>query len=1047
MNESQTPPNDNYIYAPDEASASGGTQSRAGEKKRSRAARRRAAYLTAKSSLAALLLWGAFAAQASPAMHAAGRDAALSQAAPAAEDAAAVKPAPPQGASAAGQEARAARLGHGGAGSSPAPHDSRPGQTAAGAPSAARAAAPPDDTAKPAGWLVKWRGASKAGPLAGTRVLRRLALPDGAVDVVRPGPQETDTAAWLSRLRKTPGVEYVQPNSRVAVLAAPAANDPALPKQRYLDQIGAKEAWATVNGQTQLTIALVDTGVDLDHPDLKDNLVAGTNLVEPGTPPNDDNGHGTEVAGVLAAAGNNKAGVAGILWRAKIMPVKALDAEGFGDEERLGEAILYAVKNGAKIVVLSVGLYRYSAYLADIADYAESKGVLLVAACGNDGESLGAKADVKYPAAYPTVLAVGGATPGDKPEPRSNKGPELDLVAPWTVYTTAVGGGYKTDEGTSMSAPQAAAAAALVWAVHPGYKPYQVRALLRQSAQDIGSPGFDEASGYGLLRIDRAVKQALKPDGFEPDDTRSAGKLFPLGSEIAAQLTGGADTDWFRLNAPFDGVLSLKFQGLVPGNDSMPPVQLSLYSDGQASGVPKTVKLSSGTVEWHVKKGRNDLQLRFYDRQVKTVMPVLLTSSFTMAADPYENNDKPYEAYSLSPVSQTVTGNFSKKGDEDWFAVRFVNGGTVQLTVTTDTARIDPAITIQHAGTPQEDIDSGGEGETEVSPMISVTPGTYYFEVRNAASANAEPVIGEYHFKLDYRTKYTDPNEPNNRAYEATDLNPGSVYSGVIGTKDDSDWYQFRVTEKSGVTVKVSGIPQGIAMKAELLDKTGKPVAAFQSSPGSGEIAGEQLLDAGVYYAKLTSDAPFDKMMYRLRIGLEPLVAGFLDIGGHWAEAPIAELAGRGIVSGGGSYRFNPDRGITRAEASAMLVKAFEPEADGTVRFSDVSPGHWGYRAITRAVQARYMAGYPDGSFRPDQGLTREEMANLLARALGLSLGRPAASPYRDVPAARWSAPAIALLKEKGIAGGYPNSLFLPGQDASRAEFASALLRALNAGR
>ena len=385
----------------------------------------------------------------------------------------------------------------------------------------ARESASADET-KVESWLLKWRDTPPAVVPAGTRVISRQA--EMATDIVVPEGSRENVSQWLEELRANDKVAYVQPNERVHVLASAQkrveANDPYLSRQAYLDLIGAKKAWNTVHDQTDITIALVDTGVDFNHPDLKNILLGGVNLLEPSQRPQDDNGHGTNVAGVLAASGNNGAGIAGILWRSRIMPIKALDKDGAGDESKLGEGILYAVRKGATIVVLSVGLYRYSAYMRDIVQYAESKGVLLVAASGNDGMQLGSRVAVEYPAAYPTVLAVGGVKPNGQPEPRSNSGPEIDIAAPWNVFTTALGGGYKEEEGTSMAAPQAAAAAALVLMVNPHFKPYQVRELLRQTAKDIGNPGIDEATGYGLLQIDKAVTAELKPDAYEPNDTR-----------------------------------------------------------------------------------------------------------------------------------------------------------------------------------------------------------------------------------------------------------------------------------------------------------------------------------------------------------------------------------------------------------------------------------------------------------------------------------------------------------------------------------------------
>ncbi|MBM7566514.1 S8 family serine peptidase [Paenibacillus sacheonensis] len=898
---------------------------------------------------------------------------------------------------------------------------------------------------EPASWLIKWREPAQAKPLRGTRVLRRLAFPAAAVDVVRPEDPGADTSEWLLRLQQMPEIAYVQPVSPVHMLAAePASNDPGLPKQHYLSQIHADEAWATTHDQTDLTIALIDTGVDLDHPDLQDNLVPGTNLVSPGKPPEDDNGHGTAVAGVIAGEGNNKLGIAGILWHAKIMPVKALDADGYGDEARLGEAITYAADHGARILVLSVGLYRYSPYLKDIAAYAESKGALLVAASGNDGGILGAKAKVKYPAAYPTVMAVAGATPEGDPETRSNAGPEIDLAAPWSVYTTALGGGYTQEEGTSMAAPQVAAAAALVWSVHPGYKPYQVRALLRQSAKDIGNSGFDNASGYGLLQIDRALTAPLQPDSFEPNNSRQAAKLFPLGTKIAAELGSSADTDWYRIEAPYDGKITFQVQSLPAEGDRLPTMQLTRAGDTSDQGTQST-KLSNQTVAWNVKKGRNDFEVRFFSRTGKQKLTYLMTSSFQIAPDAYETNDKPYQAALLQPKSQQVAGSFHQTGDLDWYAVRFETAGTLKLSMTTDSARIDPALAYQRQGGQLVEEDANGEGEGEAAAPVDITPGTYYIRVRNAISEQASSTASQYKLNLQFVTRYADPNEPNDRSYEATSIAPGSSYSGVIGKAGDVDWYQVRLSSASMATLQVKGIPAGISMKAEVYDQRQKQLFALKSSPSASAMVKEQRLDAGLYYIKVTASTAFDKQVYGLQLKAEKMVAGFRDIDGHWAESAIAALNKKGIVGGSGSYRFNPDQSISRAEAVSMLVRAFKPAGGnaGTTDFRDVEPRHWAYSAVMGAARSGWVGGYPGGKFEPGRPVSREEMAVILLRALDAKNMRPAAAVYGDVAANRWSAPAIWTAKQKGLMGGYPENRFEPERPATRAEFASVLLRAM----
>lgn len=761
-------------------------------------------------------------------------------------------------------------------------------------------AAPSAKEEPPQSWLLKWSDPAQAAALRGTLVIRRQA--EAAVDVVRPAEASADVEAWLRRLRSTPGVEYVHPNGRVhalelsaaqqaddsppaeaaageasalAAAAAPkaAASDPELAKQSYLKQIGALAAWKTVREQTALTIAIVDTGIDLDHPDLKKNLVPGINLIDTDMPPEDNNGHGTSVAGVIAASGNNGIGVSGILWKAKLMPIKALDHNGDGTEQDLGEAILYAVRKQAKIVVLSVGLYRYSPYMQDIVNYAESKGVLLVAAAGNDGQSLESMAVVKYPAAYSTVLAVGGVKADNSPDLRSNPGTELDLSAAWNVYTTAVGGSYKKEEGTSMAAPQVAAAAALIWARYPKLKTYQVRELLRQTTRNIGQSGFDNRTGYGLLQIDKALSTPVNADGFEPNDTRGTAALLPLNKQISAVLNTGKDIDWYTVEAPYDGKLTMKYQSLTESGAAIPPVRLLHYVNGVQKNT-YTTKLASGNAEFTIKKGTQKIGVQFMNSDNGARQPYLLDSSFIMKPDAYESNDQTYEAFALSPRSQTVVGNFHQKADRDWYAITFKQSGTLRLTLEGNTARIDPGLAIQRAGQSLRTYDEESEGQAEVSPILTVTPGKYYIRVHNAISSEASPVIGQYTLKINYVPKYDDPNEPNNQYYEGLSIRSGTEYVGVIDSSTDVDWFQLRLTKASQIDLQVFNVPSGKVMQVIAYDKKQQQLFAQKTgSTGKLEVKNKRL-PAGVYYFKLTANEPFDKQYYRFKVTVKNAVSG-----------------------------------------------------------------------------------------------------------------------------------------------------------------------------
>lgn len=823
----------------------------------------------------------------------------------------------------------------------------------------------------------------------------------------------------------------------VRALARP--NDGLFAAQRYLEQIHATEAWDVVKENRSITIAIVDTGVDLNHPDLKANLVGGVNLLDRSKAPQDDNGHGTKVAGVIAAVGNNGIGTTGLLWSAKVMPIKALDSTGFGDEDKLVEGIRYAVDHGAKIVVLSVGLYRYSQELRSAAEYAENKGVLLVAATGNDGKDLKQKMQIKYPAANPTVLAVGGLTANNEIEEESNGGSEIDIVAPWQVYTTAVGGGYKFEQGTSMAAPQVAAVAALILAKNPAMKPYQVRNLLRQTAEDVSTPGWDSRTGYGLLRADRALTVAPSDDIYEKNNSRDRAKPLPLGKMISAALAGGADPDWFYIDSPYDGTVQLSITTV----DLPASIKLTHYAGNRAEG--KTyANVQNKTTSIIMKKGKNYIHIQLADSKSKANIKYKLTPIFQIAPDPFEDNDKQYQAFQLPARSQKIKGTFHRDNDQDWYSITFDKKGTLRVMVDTDTVRIDPLIEIQGKGTKLTIIDNAREGEAEESDVIPVLPGKYYIRVANAIAQKPSAVNGEYSLTIDYLTQYTDPNEPNDRAYEAVTMSFGTEYAGVLNDADDRDWFKFTLAQPSYVRFNLSNIPYDRQMTLALYDKAQKPIATHKNVKTNTELQTAKVLKAGTYYVKMTADRPFERQLYGFTVTASPLAGGYTDINGHWAEKAITELSNRKIVTGYGDHTFEPDGGITRAEAVAMIVKAFNLPKGKNISYDDLNKQHWAYDAIMRASSEGIVQGDGDGGFAPSRLVTRVEMAVMIGNALHLKGDANGGAPFRDVAANHWAAPMLREMKAKDKIKGYEGDVFKPDKTASRAEFAYILLLVLN---
>jgi serine protease len=308
-------------------------------------------------------------------------------------------------------------------------------------------------------------------------------------------------AAALRALRRSRAVRYAEPLRRLQALAD-VTPDPGRAQQWGLDAIGADAAWEVTRG-AGVVVAVVDTGV-APAPDLAGRLLPGWNAIARTADATDDNGHGTHVAGTVAEIAGNGLAEAGVAPEASILPVKVLDATGAGSDADVAAGIVWAADHGARIVNLSLGGSDASTVLADGVAYARGRGVLIVAAAGNDGGAVG------VPARLSGVIAVGAVDSSRARAPFSAGGTALDLVAPGVgiLQQTLDGvGGYadRSLSGTSMASPQVAGVAALVLAAGRAHTAAGVARLLARTALDLGLPGRDPAYGAGLVRADAAL--------------------------------------------------------------------------------------------------------------------------------------------------------------------------------------------------------------------------------------------------------------------------------------------------------------------------------------------------------------------------------------------------------------------------------------------------------------------------------------------------------------------------------------------------------------
>jgi subtilisin family serine protease/flagellar hook assembly protein FlgD len=334
------------------------------------------------------------------------------------------------------------------------------------------------------------------------QLTERSMIADANVSLVEVSHQTQDLKAFALSLAKSELIQFVEPNTVVKQSFIPS--DKSFKKQWYLNQISAPKAWDTTRGSSSITVAVIDGGVQKDHPDLAGKIVKPYNAVTGGTIYKTDN-HGTHVAGIIAASMNGK-GIAGVAPNVKIMPINAFTSYGAAAYDVV-HAIYYAVHNGANVINLSLGGYNYSYSMDEAIRYAFTKGTVIIAAAGNSDTYYNT-----YPAAYDGAFGVSATNSNDKITQFSNYGNYIDFAAPGEdIYSTVAGSGYDYMDGTSMASPVVAGVAALILSKNPLLSPNEVKAILASSAIDLGNGGWDYFYGYGRVNAYRALQATPLP--------------------------------------------------------------------------------------------------------------------------------------------------------------------------------------------------------------------------------------------------------------------------------------------------------------------------------------------------------------------------------------------------------------------------------------------------------------------------------------------------------------------------------------------------------
>ncbi|MCX8031779.1 MAG: S8 family serine peptidase [Thermoleophilia bacterium] len=394
----------------------------------------------------------------------------------------------------------------------------------------------------------------------------------------------SELRAALEVLQSMPGVEWAELNSPLEACLVP--NDPYyLPGgltsigQWYLRRTGYPSAWDITTGSKEVVLAVLDTGLNTAVPDFAGRVVSPYSMIDESSAwPSwrDNRGHGTAVAGVAVAQGNNLQGIAGAAWNVGIMPVKISD-QGESDTITLARAMQYAVDNGADVINISFASPPTEAKdppktLVAAVQYASDRGVLVVAAAGNDGAQA-----VAYPAALPSVIAVGATDLTDgllaDADAASNTGDNLDVVAPGKSILTYDGqsstsvGYFK---GTSLAAPLVSGLAALMLSANTRLSARDVGQLLTAAADDLGAPGWDKAFGWGIIDAAEAVQEATRFQGSTTTTTAGASRFkdvsaatTPYWLEIEHLASLGVVSGSAGLFRPNDPLLRQQFAKMI----------------------------------------------------------------------------------------------------------------------------------------------------------------------------------------------------------------------------------------------------------------------------------------------------------------------------------------------------------------------------------------------------------------------------------------------------------------------------------------------------
>ncbi|AYO31419.1 hypothetical protein D2962_13155 [Biomaibacter acetigenes] len=883
----------------------------------------------------------------------------------------------------------------------------------------------------------------------------------------------------IERMKKDPNIEYVEPvyiykiadtyrsDDKYGIKdykTQNAVNDAEFNNQWWILATEMEKAWEKVSEDRRkdVTVAVLDTGIDSDHPDLAGSIVPGYDFVNGDSVPEDDNGHGTHVAGIIGAIANNTIGIAGAASGVKIMPVKVLDANGEGDSGKIIEGIKWAVNHGADIINMSLERSRYivdesgktvdafSQIEYEAIQYALEKGVIMVAAVGNESNHWTTDepgdldivqndkkydSPVGYPAAYSGVLGVGAvdwySNTGFIIADFSNTGDEVDVAAPGVgIISTYLNSNYEYESGTSQAAPIVSGLAALLKAGDESLSNEDIEKTIMESAIDLGEPGVDTEFGFGLVNGYRAFnlpRLEIVPDTPYPDTKgRITGEIMAkaYNNTVSQEVYGAVqvfvdrydfDNNRWLLVTDIDNTVVDMVYGSGNLDIVLPDAgYFSLYADEYVYGSQNTEFISSRPIYMTFKP----------QKPVASLAPGTYNSSQTVAltcgtrdAKIYYtlNGEEPTTSSLLYQTPITISSSVTIK------AISFKNGVTSDVGVYSYTINRtdDGGLTSGGSG------GSGGAGSTaepkqneiiktkddsgRIKMLVKISPDLVEKELKSLDKSDVT---------LDVTTQ--DAVDSVEVEMDAKTLDKVlSAHRGIVIKSNNVEFKMDADFLASGGGVEKDG---GLRLTVNESDFEAKDIEATSGAAPVSKIFEFEIYSGhkkiGQFAKPVTVTMKYDAKK----------VLDINKVGVYW----LNEATHRWDYVGGKAV----DKGITFETEHFSKYAVMEYNKT----FKDIT-SHWAKYDIELMAAKHIIKGVSQNEFAPERSITRAEFTALIARALNIK-EQGAQSNFIDVSDEAWYKDAVMGAARAGIISGVDASHFAPEKKITRQEMAVIIVKA-----